>query len=253
VAEELSRELNNRLRRFLVSAQNLYRDNYRGFAEAFLHAYAEVYRWPLGTTRIQPIEKPVVSELVEIIKLLRGIQYNTLDRARESLEEVAKKKARIYIVDCLGLPEAYSIWQRSAEKKLTVAVKAFINLRATTEAFKRALSRDPGGGELTMAGIARQFGGQVLTELDRRLHSAPEQMDSAGLVDWIVSTMGYAQEYILGGLGIPAGGALAIAADHGYDIVLEGNKYSVKHTSIPRGKAALARLSTIVVLERPSS
>jgi len=228
------------LQRLLVSLQNVYGEDYRGVAGAFLRAYE-------GSTRGLPhTEADIVQGLATVIGLLRGDVPDTLHELNGFIERYRGGYSRVYVVDCLGLPDAYAVWHRSTRAGLVASVKVFINQRATTEAFKEALSGEPGS---TLADIARRIGAQRLGELDRMLHGLEHEMSREELTGWLARRMLFAASYVLRVASL-AGGNILILSDHGYDIVKQGLKYSVRHTGIPRNQAALSKLALALLLKK---
>jgi hypothetical protein len=147
------------------------------------------------------------------------------------------------VVDCLGLPELYWVFKLVRERCLWLAVTAYVNADGKTLIFKRAF-----GGE-TMLDVTKQLGGQLFNRIDEILHTRLEQEPRE--LEELIREMGMHFKPVAESIAraVADGGATAVAADHGYDIVKEEGLYSLSHGG-KKGVNALSRLAPLLVVTR---
>lgn len=199
--------------------------DFSAFADLFIKAYEGGYR------RGGPLDARVVEELAALISEAASASASTLPELAQLTRELGVR--RVYVVDCMGIPEVYALWCRARG-----AVRLFVNPSGVTQAFKDAF------GASTMAEVAKTLGGAVVKRLDAMAHSdlfAPQSR--AALAKAIAARMEYAYAH-LGQLAEPGS---AFISDHGYDVVKAGDKYAAAHTGLRR--PSLAKLATVYVVK----
>lgn len=220
--------IEERIIRLFNTFYHAHKCDFRLFADLFVRSYEG------DTRRLSPVDARFVEELSSLISELALAGNSTLPKLAELIKEVEAR--RIYVVDCLGLPDLYAIWCHV--NKSIIVVRAFINPQAVTQTFKEVF------GARTMAGVAASLGGLVLKSLDTMIHSeAFKWQDRNSLVGAIAARADYVRSY-LGPLAEPG---TVFISDHGYDAVKDGNRYAAAHAGLQKPK--LAKLSSLVAIK----
>jgi len=230
----VSTEIEERIRTFFNSFYNIYRCDYRKFIDLFLNAYER------DVQSLTNIEKGLVENLINIIDMLRTVRKDTIHEMKDFIMRYRFNYRHVYVVDCLGLPELYALWCNAVDKKLIPIVKVFINVEATTKAFKEVFESE------TMGYVAKDVDGIVFRRLDSRLHETFDKLKTREeLINLLVARMNYMI------LSLPIGKEdTMIFADHGYDIERLNSKYIAKHTYIRKLKVALSKLAPVMLLKK---
>jgi hypothetical protein len=100
-----------------------------------------------------------------------------------------------------------------------------------------------------MSDVARSVGGQLFNRIDEILHTRLEQEPRE--LEELIREMDIRFKPVAESIArtVAGGGAAAVAADHGYDIVKEGNLYSLSHGG-RKSVNALSRLAPLLVATR---
>ena len=209
--------------------------SYSGLVEVLAAAYGYVAprRWPRA-----------VSLARSLIGALGGatVVEPALDLANAPAQ-LRRAPGSAIVVDCLGLPELYWIFKLVQKRRLQLVVTAYVNADGKTLVFKRAFGRE------TMSDVARSVGGQLFNRIDEILHTRLEQEPRE--LEELIREMDMRFKPVAESIArtVAGGGAAAVAADHGYDIVKEGNLYSLSHGG-RKGVNALSRLAPLLVATR---
>ena len=224
-----------RLMKFFNSFHNIYRDNYRRRVELLLVAYE-------GDVKgISAIDRKLVNNLLEVMRELRTARGSTLHKMRDFILKYRDNYDFIYVVDGLGLPELYGLWCEAGKKRLLPVLKVFVNMEASTRAFKEVFKCED------LACVAREVQGMVLKKTDVLIHDvmSEEPRSQDEIINLIVARV----KYVTLELPLVEGNTM-ILSDHGYDIVRVNSKYIVTHTRDRGAHLILAKIAPVVLLKR---
>lgn len=187
-------------------------------------------------------------KLVEEIRKLDTIITRLPDSLHNLRKEVQRLKGNGYkpfLVDCLGLPEAYEVYIKAVERYgvLGATLKPFINAKGWTQAFTQAFG--DAFTKSSMHSIARELGTSLYKSIDNIVHKElGEPMELDGLINLAEARL----RSVADGIAKDAINARKafIVADHGYDIIHSvGNRYHLGHGH----DSKLARIAPIIVIE----
>lgn len=229
----MASKIEDHIYEFFNSFYNVYRLNYKKFADLFLTAYEHT------PTALNSIEMMIIKTLNSLMNAARAEIGNALDEMVEFVKSYRSEYSYIYVIDCIGLPDLYALWSSATEKRLIPIVKIFINQEAKTISFKEAF------GAESMKQVATIFSGQVFRKPDEMLHS--EMFAKPRDRSEFVKLLAWRMKYIASML--PLDKSTMILSDHGYDVLREGSKYVASHVNIPKAKKALAKLAPVILLK----
>jgi hypothetical protein len=208
--------------------------SYSGFVEVLAAAYG--YIEPSRHYRL-------VSYARSLMNTLRSkAVVDPLLRLSSVPAQLRRVPGSIAVVDCLGLAELYWIFKRVRENNLSVVASVYVNEAGKTGFFKSVF------GEETMLGVTRQLGGHLFTRIDEVLHArlelVPRHLDELSR-EMEANFKPVAEELAR----IAVERRIAIAADHGYDIVRQGELFVLSHGG-RKGENTLSKLAPLLIIAR---
>ncbi len=162
-----------------------------------------------------------------LIQTAKNIGYDeaSLDDMEQFANKMWVRGYRLYLVDCLGLPEVYAIYMLASSNcgEINVTVTPYINPEAKTDRFKEAFKKG------TMVEIARDLGAPIFGSPDEILHSELSKgVDVEKLVD-LARTRLHEIAKLIADSAIRSKRAVVIS-DHGYDIYCLKSSCYASHT-----------------------
>ncbi len=232
-------ELEKEITLFFESARQVYGcklEGLRNFVSTIVDAYEQKRVIKLD------VRSPLEERARRIIHIARSLNRDSLGEMRVFVEEKKRQFRKVFLVDCLGLPEFYHLWCTAVERGLHPALRVFVNTGADTKTFKERFGQEAE----TLYIVAQELGAQVFRGLDRLLHELHSNtLPRDRLISLIAQRALYASQV----LSSPHGGVL-ILTDHGYDVVREGKGYRALHGEWALGvKLALAKLALALLVK----
>lgn len=169
----------------------------------------------------------VVNYAKSLIRTAESADYDdvSLDNMVRFTRHMQESGYKLYLVDCLGLPEVYAIYMLASSNcgETRVTVTPYINPEAKTDRFREAFKKE------TMAEIARDLSAPIFRSPDEVLHSELGRWVEVGVFVNLAKNRLHSVTRLIAESAIQSKKAVVVS-DHGYDIYCRENLCYASHT-----------------------